>query len=811
MAQATIATQTIPREIEEEIAHYEQEAQRFLRGEIHPEVFRRFRLQHGIYGQRQDGVQMVRIKIPFGGMTAPQLRRVADIGDRYSRGVAHLTTRQDIQLHYIKLEYTAAIMRQLAEVGLTTREACGNTVRNVTACPYAGICRDEVVDVTPYAHGVAMHFLRNPVCENLPRKFKIAFSGCASDCALTGIHDFGVLAVKRTVNGREEIGFRLTVGGGLGPSPKRPYLLEEWVPASELRPRCEAVLRVFNRHGNRKNRSLARLKFLIEKSGFEKFYAMYAEEYAFVREGRDAATLAAFAPMSEPVPSNGSKRPHSNGARSRAFESWASTNVKPQKQAGYSAALVTLPIGDLTTAQLRGLADITERFAHGSIRVTVTQNFLLRWVADADLPTLHDALVAIGLGTPGADRVGDVITCPGADTCGLGITSSKGVGLALSEQLAHNGKAFAEDLQGIDIKVSGCPNSCAQHHIASIGFHGLGHRIEGQLIPAYQLHLGGRSTDQGVAFGLLAGKYPAKRLPEVVDTLLEYYREHRQAGEAFTAFVDRVGKGPIVAALEPYTTLPSHADAPSQYLDYGAYTPFSLEDAGAGECAGGVINMVEQHLEDSKYELAHASVLIEKQKPVDAVMRAELGIVAAAKGLLVTQAIEPTSHELVLKEFSQRMVDKGVVSSDLYEAVIRQSQAVKSHITLDEARRFVGDAKALADACRAAFAKIDASLKVAQGAQAETTSAPSASTTPAQPATAPTIKMDLLGVACPMNYVKTKLQLEEMDPLQILEVLLDAGEPAENVPRSVKADGYRVISMEPEGNHYKLVIENKAS
>jgi sulfite reductase (ferredoxin) len=428
-------------------------------------------------------------------------------------------------------------------------------------------------------------------------------------------------------------------------------------------------------------------------------------------------------------------------------------------------------------------------------------------VADADLPALHDALTAIGLGTPGADRVGDVITCPGADTCGLGITSSKGVGLALSEQLAHNGKAFADDLKGIDIKVSGCPNSCAQHHIASIGFHGLGHRIEGQLIPAYQLHLGGRSTDQGVAFGLLAGKYPAKRLPEVVDAILEYYREHRQAGEAFTAFVDRVGKAPIVKALEPYTTLPSHADAPSQYLDYGAYEPFSLDDAGAGECAGGVINMVEQHLEDSKYELAHASVLIEKQKPVDAVMRAELGIVAAAKGLLVTQAIEPTSHELVLKEFEQRMVDKGVVPRDLYDAVIRQSQAVKSHITIEEAGRFVRDAKALADACRAAFAKIDASLKVAQGAQAAAAPAPA----PPQPAAAPAIKMDLLGVACPMNYVKTKLQLEEMDPLQILEVLLDAGEPAENVPRSVKADGYRVISMEPEGNHYKLVIENKAS
>ncbi len=811
MTPTAVTHQLILPEVEEEIAHYEQETQRFLRGEVHAEVFRRFRLQHGIYGQRQDGVQMIRIKIPFGGMNAEQLRRVADIGDRYSRGVAHLTTRQDIQIHFVKLEYTAAIMRQLAEVGLTTREACGNTVRNVTACPYAGVCQGEVVDVTPYAKGVAYHFLRNPVCENLPRKFKIAFSGCGSDCALTGIHDFGVLATARGVDGRTEVGFRLTVGGGLGPSPKKPYLLEEWVPAEELRPRCEAVLRVFNRHGNRKNRSLSRIKFLIEKIGFEKFYALYAEEYAFIREGREASTLAPFDLTPEPIPTNGAKRPHANGHRTPRFEAWLATNVRAQRQAGYSTALVTLPIGDLTTAQLRGLADVTERFAHGSIRITVTQNFLLRWVADADLTALHETLTALGLGNPGADRVGDVLACPGADTCGLGITSSKGVGSALTEHLAHTGSAFADDLKGIDIKISGCPNSCAQHHIAAIGFHGLGQRIEGHLIPAYQLHLGGRSTDQGVAFGQLAGKYPAKRIPEVVDALLAYYREHRTPGESFTAFADRVGKAPIVKTLEPYATLPTYHEAPSQYLDYGAYEPFSLEDAGAGECAGGVINMVEQHLEDAKYELAHASVLIEKHKPVDAVMRAELGIVAAAKGLLVTQAIEPTSNELVLKEFAQRMVEKGVVPRDAYDAVMRQSQTIKAHLTLEDATIFVRDAKVLADACRQAFAKIDASLKVAKGEPQPNADTATPSAAPTPPIAAPAIKMDLLGVACPMNYVKTKLQLEEMDPLQVLEVLLDAGEPAENVPRSVTSDGYRVISMEPEGDHYKLVIENKAS
>lgn len=805
MAQSDIATNPIPQEIEEEITHYEREAERFRRGEVHPEVFRRFRLQHGIYGQRQEGVQMVRIKIPYGGLTPPQLVRMADISERYSTGISHVTTRQDIQMHYVKLERTGTVMRLLAEVGLTTREACGNTVRNVTACPFAGICPGEVVDVTPYANAIAYHFLRNPVCENLPRKFKFAFSGCASDCALTGIHDLGVLAVTQTIDGREQIGFRLTVGGGLGASPKKPYLLEEWVPAGELHLRCEAVMRVFNRYGNRKNRNLARIKFLIEKSGFEKFYALYAEEYAFLREGRTASSLTRFDLASEPIPANGARREATGAESTPEYVAWKATNVRAQKQFGYSAALVTLTIGDLEADQLRGLARITERFAHGTIRTTVTQNFLLRWVADADLPSLHRALAEIGLGRPGAQRVGDVIACPGADTCGLGITSSKGVGRALTDHLVERGAAYADDLRDIDIKISGCPNSCAQHHIASIGFHGLGLKSDGHLIPAYQLHLGGRSSDHGVAFGLLAGKYPAKRIPEVVDRLLTLYREHRHDGESFNAYVDRVGKTPILEALTPLAGLPPFNEAPTDYLDYGADTPFSLDEAGAGECAGGVINMVEQHFEDAKYELAHASVLLEKGKPVDAVTRAELGLIAAAKALLVTQAVEPTSHELILKEFEQRMVLKGVIPADVYGAIRARADALKTHMTAEGAREYVDHAKTLAAACKTAFSKIDASLKVSGVA----TASPAHASAGAGPV--PSIKLDLLGVACPMNYVRTKLQLEDMEPLQVLEVLLDAGEPADNVPRSVKNDGYRVISLEEEAGHYKLVIENKAS
>jgi len=419
-----IQTQPIPPAILEEIETFEQEAKRMLSGEIVGDLFKPFRLQYGIYGQRQAGVQMVRIKIPFGGITANQLRRIAELSERYTTGVGHVTTRQDIQLHFAELKDVPTIMRGLAEVGLTTREACANTVRNVTGCHLAGVCQGEVFDITPYAKTVAYHLLRNPLNQSLPRKFKIAFSGCRHDCALTPIHDIGLLAAK-SVDGT--LGFRMVAGGGLGSAPRIAQVLREFTPIDELIPSIEAVIKVFDQLGNRKNRNKARMKFVIEKLGFAEFKRRWEEAYVAMGHARpNSQTITLLEHTDEPLPlimpaSNGTKPTTSNGSfngqgQETPFAMWKRTNVVPQKQAGYCTAVVKLFMGDATASQMLHLADLADRYSNGNLRTTINQNMVIRWVPEPRLGELYQDLTSQGLSDPGAELAEDIIACPGTDT-----------------------------------------------------------------------------------------------------------------------------------------------------------------------------------------------------------------------------------------------------------------------------------------------------------------------------------------------------------------------------------------------------------
>ncbi|MFO0778970.1 MAG: nitrite/sulfite reductase, partial [Nitrospira sp.] len=426
-----VETQPIPASILEEIETFEVEAMRTLAGDVSTDLFKPFRLQYGIYGQRQPGVQMVRVKIPFGGITANQLRRVAELADCYATGVGHVTTRQDIQMHFVELKDVPTIMRGLAEVGLTTREACANTVRNVTACHLAGVCQGEVFDVTPYAKTVAYHLLRNPLNQSLPRKFKIAFSGCAHDCALTPIHDIGLLAVKRADG---VIGFRMVAGGGLGSTPRIAQLLREFTPMEELIPSIEAVIKVFDTLGNRKNRNKARMKFVIDKLGFEEFKRRW--EAAYVSMGHTLPNNGSIAllPYQDAPPAliiptrNGTANGNGNGTypigHETPFEMWKRTNVVRQRQDGYVTAAIKLFMGDITSQQLLFVADLAERYSNGNLRTTINQNLVIRWIPADQIPHLYEDLASRGLADPGAELVEDIIACPGTDTCGLGITSS---------------------------------------------------------------------------------------------------------------------------------------------------------------------------------------------------------------------------------------------------------------------------------------------------------------------------------------------------------------------------------------------------
>ena len=568
----------------EEIDTFDQFVQRFRRGEISPEEFKRFRLQNGIYGQRQEGEQMVRVKIPWGGLTAAQLELLAEVAAESPRGMGHVTTRQNMQFHFVKLDRVPALLERLASAGLTTREACGNTVRNVTVGHCAGVCAKEAFDVTPYADAVARYLLRNPMNQNLPRKFKIAFSGCPDDLGLTPIHDIGARAIVRVTDGKEGRGFQLYVGGGLGPSPRVAQLLEEFTPCDGLLPTVAAIVRVFDRLGNRENRNMARMKFVLHKLGIEQFRKLVFQE----RTGLEA-TLAGHFPAivaweedrphhEEPVP-QGSP----GGSGDPSYLRWRKTNVLDQKQAEYAMVHVRLELGDITPIQLRTLAFAARQFGDGTVRSTNQQNFILRWVRIDRITSLYRVLASVGLANPSAERLGDVTACPGADTCQLGITSSRGLAAALGD-LFRDGLSDLADETGIRIKISGCPNSCGQHHIASIGFYGGAKKFHGQQAPTYQMLLGASLEPGQVHYARPVAKVPAKNIPGAIQALLRVYQRDRQIGEQFNQFLNRFGPDQLKAVLKPFTELPPVSEAPDHYVDYQSEGAFSVK-TGPGECA----------------------------------------------------------------------------------------------------------------------------------------------------------------------------------------------------------------------------------
>ena len=820
---APIQTIPISQEIIEEIETFEDEVARLQSGDTPVDMFKPFRLQYGIYGQRQPDVQMIRIRIPFGGMTANQLRQVADIADTYATGVGHVTTRQDIQLHFVPLPQVGTIMRKLAEVGLTTREACANTVRNVTACGLAGVCPGEVFDITPYAKTVADHLLRNPLNQSLPRKFKIAFSGCKQDCALTPIHDVGLLATR---NAEGTIGFKMVVGGGLGSTPRLAKTLREFVPMEELIPSIEAMLKVFDNLGNRKNRSKARMKFVLDKLGFDEFSRRWKDAYdSMIQTGAaKLGLIPAIFPDDPPLimPTkngngtsalgNGNNQANSSTQNgTEAFNAWCATNVVTQRQSGFKAAAVRLRSGDLTTEQMFVLADLAERYANGNIRTTINQNMMVRWIPDNQLSHFYDELTTHGLGDPGAEGVEDIVSCPGTDTCGLGITSSKGLARALAEVFPA-GKT-PDDLKGVDVKISGCHNSCAQHHIATIGLHGVGKRMGDHVAPVYELHLGGQVNGTPKIAQLIV-KVPAKNVPAAVQHLLDLYRRTREDGESLPAFINRTGKVALKKELIPYTILPSYQDDKEFYFDWEGDEEFSVEDLGPGECAGGALEMIDNRILEAEQGLYQARILADKHQYAIAINLAYRAVVSGAKAILVTEGIDPNTDADTLMEFDTMIRSKNLMPVEYHNVAEKFGDLGTKDASADFTQGKLAFSQGFVDVCRTVTEQIGQDLKLTPVEVGADGTAPFTSTThqaETQPSTAGDAEVyDLRGVACPMNYVKTKLKLEMMDEGEQLEVWLDAGDPIRNVPASLRNDGHKVLKQEPmdsEEQHFKVLVE----
>jgi len=566
--------------VREEIETFRSRSHAYLAGEITEDQFRPFRLKHGIYGQRQAGVQMVRCKIPGGLLTAAQVEQLGRIADEFGGGRGHLTTRQNIQYHFVPLARVPDLMHLLADVGLTNREACYNTVRNVTVCPWAGIAHDEVFDVRPYAQRVAYAFLRKDLTSDLPRKFKIAFDGCAGDDCIQGaINDIGLRAAIR--DGRR--GFRMIVGGGMGPLPMEARLLDEFVPEERLLNKCEAVIRVFNRHGNRRNKNMARLKFLIRDRGFDWLREQIEKEFADILANGgivwpEAVPEGFGGHQSHPQPlGNGALLPVVNGPQDSA---WRQSNVRAQRQTGYAAVTVKVEQGNLTGDQLRALARIAATAGDGLVRVTIEQNLVLAFIPRARLDRVHAALDAAGLGDSGAREIQDVITCPGAYTCNLGLTKTMNLGAALAETVRRYDDP---QVRRLTIKASGCPNSCGHHWIGDFGFYGNARKIDGRELPYYQMLLGGGYDEDGIMrFGLAVQSIPARLAPEAVTRVLDHFLANRQEGETFRQYVLR-HKVEVFRAMTADLAKPAEL-FPEIYQDWGDEEAFSLQ-LGRGECA----------------------------------------------------------------------------------------------------------------------------------------------------------------------------------------------------------------------------------
>ncbi len=669
-----------------ELDIFETEIQLRKQGKIDEKLFAETRLRRGAYGQRYDNGQrhdgakvqqlkfpsgeltkgpttfwdapgMQRIKIPIGGLNAEQLEVLADLAEEYSDGIAHVTTRQDFQLHFIHIDDTPALMRRLAAVGITTREACGNSVRNVTACPYAGVCADEAFDVSPYARALAKFLLGHPDCQDFGRKFKPAFSGCKQHaCGLVNIHDVGGIARVREENGQLRLGFEYVVGGGLGAVPFQAKIFDEFLPPEELLPTTQAIARVFARLGEKKNRNRARLKFLIKDLGLEKFQELVREERKILpHDPRWTGLIEAELNQQEKPLREGGELP-SGGPDD--FQRWLKTNIRPQRQKGYSVATVTLPLGDITPDQLRALADIARRFTHETLRTTVEQNIVLRWVSNRDLPDLYAALKAVGLGASGAGNIFDVVACPGTDTCKLGISASRGLAGELRKRLGEQAARLDQAVQNLHIKVSGCFNSCGQHHVADMGFYGVSRKAGNYTVPHFQVLLGGQWENNGGAYGLPIVAIPSKNIPAVVERLTGRFAKERGKGESFQDFYKRLGKVETKTMLEDLIKIPDHDSRPEYYSDWGDTREYTIGDIGTGECAGEVVSIAEFELAAAEREYFEAQVLYEKDHVQKSGETAFRSMVTAARALVKTEFLDvPAEADRVIEEFRKRFYD----------------------------------------------------------------------------------------------------------------------------------------------------------
>ncbi|MCY7356361.1 MAG: nitrite/sulfite reductase [Rudanella sp.] len=639
----------------------------FASGQMTDEQFRKFRLARGVYGQRQAGVQMIRIKLPYGHITADQLIRIADVSDKYATGNLHATTRQDIQLHFVKLADSPLLWTELEDAGITLKEACGNTVRNVTGSARGGIDPDEPFDISPYAHAIFEYFLRNPICQDMGRKFKIALSSSEKDSAYGYMHDIGLIPrIREKGEGQGGKGFKVLLGGGLGAQPFAAQTVSEFIEEERVIPFIEAVIRVFDRYGERTKRHKARMKYLLNDLGLEEFQNRIAEEWKAlknktwdIRQGildQSADVTKHATPIldKEFEPIANIQYPIASANRSSIqYQTWLKTNVFEQKQAGWYAVQLRVLLGDMLSDTARALAGLVKQYAGDDIRVTVNQGYLLRFVKPENLVALHEGLDALGLATPGFDTTADITTCPGTDTCNLAISSSYGITRALETMMLNEFPDIVYN-NDIKIKISGCMNGCGQHSVGNIGFHGSSIKSGAAVMPALQVLLGGGFNGAGEGqLGDKVVKIPTKRGPDALRLLLRDYDTNAFEGEYFNDYYGRKGKPYFYAMLKPLADL--KLVTADDFIDWDHTGQYTTE-VGVGECAGVMIDLVATTLDEATEKLTWAREAQAESRWADALYHAYNVFITSAKAALMSRDVNTNTQHGIVSEFDRVFV-----------------------------------------------------------------------------------------------------------------------------------------------------------
>ena len=644
--------------VERDILDLERKIQLFHEGKIDEDRFRSLRLARGIYGQRQPGVQMIRIKLPFGRVTSEQLHRIADVSDEYSRGRLHITTRQDIQIHHVSLDRTPELWSELEKDDITLREACGNAVRNITASETAGIDPKEPFDVSPYANATFKFFLRNPICQEMGRKFKISFSGTDEDTALSFLHDIGFIAKIKEIDGKLVKGFKVLLAGGLGAQPRHAVVGFDFLEEDRIIPFVESVLRVFDRYGERAKRAKARLKFLIEEIGLDSFVALVQQEQKAVSYQTYPIDTSEF---DSPVNLPEIKAPNVIIDDRKQFNIWKKTNVYHQKQQGLFAIGLKIRLGDFYTDQARDLADLVKNYAGNEIRLSLRQNIIIRNVKEDLIPFFYSELERLGFADSGYNSTLDITACPGTDTCNLGIASSTGIARVLEDVLKNEFPTYVNN-KDLTIKISGCMNACGQHNMAQIGFQGMSIKSGNYVAPALQVLLGGGILGDGVGrFADKVIKIPSKRGPEALRYILNNFEKNLIYGESFLEYYDRQGEKYFYQLLKPLADTTNLKE--DDFVDWGHNKSY-VKAIGTGECAGVVIDLIATLLFESEEKIDNANEALKLEKWSDSIYHSYTALVNTAKAVLIAEGLKTNTQAGIIKDFDTYFVDSGIISLD---------------------------------------------------------------------------------------------------------------------------------------------------